>query len=223
MSTLRHPGSSEPGPGRAQRKGQKAVPPKGGARSDWDQRYREGAHKWRQPDPFLLAAYWKFIAPGRTGPGRALDVAGGVGRHALWLARRGWSVTLADISPVGLEEARRRARRAGVRLEVRQRDLRAGSLPRGRYDLVLVFFFLERKLFPALARALKPGGILIYKTYTRSQRKLKSGGPRDPRFLLKKGELRRAFPGLQVLSYREVMGEKAVAELVARKPMQDSE
>jgi SAM-dependent methyltransferase len=146
-----------------------------------------------------------------------LDVAGGVGRHALWLARRGWQVTVVDGSAVGLAEARRRARKAGVKLELRQRDLRAASLPRARYDLVLVFFFLERKLFPALARALKPGGILLYKTYTRPQRKLKSGGPRDPRFLLKKNELQRAFPGLQVLSYSEVVEEKAVAELVARK------
>ena len=140
-----------------------------------------------------------------------------MGRHALWLARRGWSVTLADISPVGLEEARRRARKAGVKLHLRQRDLRKARLPRARYDLVLVFFFLERKLFPALARALKPGGILLYKTYTRPQRKLNTGGPRDPRFLLKENELRRAFPGLQILSYREVVAEKAVAELVARK------
>ena len=140
-----------------------------------------------------------------------------MGRHALWLARRGWRVTLADISPVGLEEARRRARKAGVRLEVRHRDLRRARLPHGRYDLVLVFFFLERKLFPALARALKPGGTILYKTYTYPQSRLKTGGPKDPRFLLKKNELRRAFPGLQVLSYREVVAEKAVAELVARK------
>ena len=214
MSTLRRLGRSEPGPRKAQRKGPKAS--SHGA-VDWDQRYREGAHKWRRPDPFLLAAYRQFIAPGRARPGRALDVAGGVGRHALWLAKRGWRVTIADLSRVGLAEARRRARQAGVKLDLRRRDLRVERLPRGRFDLVVVFFFLERKLFPALARALKPGGILLYKTYTLPQRKLGTGGPKDPRFLLKKGELRRAFSGLQVLSYREVVGEKAVAELVARK------
>ncbi len=184
---------------------------------DWDQRYREGAHKWRTPDPFLPAAYRKFVArrPGKTG--RALDVAGGVGRHALWLARRGWQVTVLDGSRVGLAEARRRAGKAGIKLATRRMDLRSGRLPRGRYDLVLVFFFLERKLFPALVRALKPGGILIYKTYTLAQRKRHTGGPKDPRFLLKKNELRRAFPGLTVLLYREVTAEKAFAELVARK------
>jgi len=223
MSTLRRPGRSEPGSPRAQRKPPNAPPRGRQARLDWDQRYREGAHKWRQPDPFLLSAYRKFIAAGRRQPGRALDVAGGVGRHALWLARRGWQVTVADISGVGLEEAGRRARKAGVKVELLARDLRSGRLPRGRFDLVLVFFFLERKLFPALARALKPGGILLYKTYTLPQRKLNTGGPKDPRFLLKKGELRRAFRDLQVLSYREVVGEKAVAELVAQKPTQNSE
>ncbi|HXZ29239.1 MAG TPA: methyltransferase domain-containing protein [Terriglobales bacterium] len=214
MSTLRRPGRSEPAPRKTQRRGPRPSPHGG---SDWDQRYREGAHKWRQPDPFLPTAYRKFIAPGRPRPGRALDVAGGVGRHALWLARRGWQVTIADLSRVGLAEARRRARHAGVKLTLRRRDLRRGKLPRGRYDLVLVFFFLERKLFPALARALNPGGILLYKTYTRPQRNLGMGGPRDPSFLLRKNELRRAFPGLKVLSYREVVEAKAFAELVAQK------
>lgn len=217
MSTLRHPGRSEPGPRRAQRKGKKRASGGRATPVDWDQRYREGAHKWRQPDPFLPAAYRKFIAPALSRPGRALDVAGGVGRHALWLARRGWQVTVVDASTVGLAEARRRARQTGVKLSTRRMDLRSANLPRGGYDLVLVFFFLERKLFPALARALKPGGILVYKTYTLPQRKLGTGGPRDPRFLLRKGELQRAFPGLQVLSYDEVVGEKAVAELVARR------
>ena len=217
MSTLRRQGRSEPGAGKAQRKGKKV--PSGGRNTpvDWDQRYREGAHKWRQPDPFLPAAYRKFIAPGRGRPRRALDVAGGVGRHALWLARCGWQVTVVDGSKVGLAEARRRAREAGVKLVTRRMDLRTGRFPRGLYDLVLVFFFLERKLFPALARTLKPGGTILYKTYTRPQRRLSTGGPKDPRFLLKKNELRRAFPGLEVLSYREVVAEKAVAELVAKK------
>jgi tellurite methyltransferase len=214
MSTLRQPGSSEPGRGKAQRGGKKPPP---GIAADWDQRYREGAHKWRQPDAFLLSAYREFVARRLARPGRALDVAGGVGRHALWLARRGWQVTVVDGSAVGLAEARRRARKAGVKLTLRRMDLRSARLPRGPYDLVLVFFFLERKLFPALARVLKPGGLLVYKTYTLPQRKLNTGGPRDPRFLLRKSELRRGFPGLQVLSYSEVVGEKAVAELVARK------
>jgi len=62
-------------------------------RERWDARYRAGAGA-REPDPFLAAA-----AAWRTEPGRALDLAGGAGRHALALARAGWRVTLADGSP----------------------------------------------------------------------------------------------------------------------------
>ena len=85
-----------------------------------------------------------------------------------------------------------------------------------QYDLVLVFFFLQRELFPALAAALKPGGTLIYKTYTTAQKDF-PGGPSHPMFLLKPNELLRAFSSLRVLHYHETVREKGVAELVGRK------
>lgn len=186
----------------------------------WNQKYSEAPEKWLEPDAFLIHAYEKFL--GKT-PGRALDVAGGAGRQAIWLARQGWTITIVDVSEVGLRLAQENSKQAlgpsGARklISTQLGDLRSvNDLGHQEYDLVLVFFFLRRKLFPALVRALKPGGTLIYRTYTTAQLKF-DHGPRNPRVLLQPGELRQAFSELDILHYQETAIEKGVAELVARK------
>jgi tellurite methyltransferase len=183
----------------------------------WNKKYSERSHDSLEPDPFLVNAYDEFLA-GRP-PGSALDVAGGVGRHAIWLADRGWRVKLVDISEVGIQQAEENAKRtlttASIITELR--DLNATQeLGREQYDLVLAFFFLQRELFPALASALKPGGHLIYKTYTAEQKNF-TGGPSHPMFLLQPNELLRAFQSMRILHYHETIQEKGLAELVARK------
>jgi tellurite methyltransferase len=183
----------------------------------WDKKYRERSHGSLEPDPFLLSAHAEFLSasPG----GLALDVAGGVGRHAIWLAERGWRVQLMDISEVGLAQARENAGRsvAGLSIATELRDLNtAQDLGRDQFELVMVFFFLQRELFPALITALKPGGHLIYKTYTTEQQRF-DGGPTHPMFLLQHNELLHAFSSLRVLHYHETTEGKGVAELVARK------
>jgi 2-polyprenyl-3-methyl-5-hydroxy-6-metoxy-1,4-benzoquinol methylase len=191
-------------------------------KSSWNKKYSEGSHTSLAPDPFLLSAYDEFLAGNR--PGTALDVAGGVGRHAIWLAQRGWHVKLVDISEVGVKQAEENAKQTGtaslITAEVRDLNKRQ-DLGREQFDLVVVFFFLQRELFPALAAALKPGGILIYKTYTTEQQRLSTegvkSGPSHPMFLLQPNELLRAFSGLRVLHYHETISQKGVAELVARK------
>ena len=149
-----------------------------------------------------------------------MDVAGGVGRHALWLAKRKWKVTLVDVSDVALKLTQGSARKHRVNIETRLADLSTAAgrrlVMREQYDLMVVFFYLERKLFPALMRALKPGGILIYKTYTVEQARFR-GGPKHPQHLLKHNELLRAFRGLRVLHYRETVKDKGVAEFVGMK------
>jgi len=186
------------------------------ARVEWDRRYGEGSHRSLTPDPFLLNAYEDFVAPSFPKPGFALDLAGGVGRHALFLAERGWDVTLMDISKTGLAEAQHQAEQRKLRITFEQCDLTEGQLPASAFDLILVFFYLERALFPQLAAALKPGGILVYKTYTREQLRL-GGGPTHPMHLLESNELLHAFAGLRILHYHESIRDKAVAELVARR------
>jgi len=191
-------------------------------KSSWNKKYSEGSHTSLEPDPFLVSAYDEFLS-GRS-PGLALDVAGGVGRHAIWLAQRGWRARLVDISDIGIGQAEQNAKRTGTASSVSMEVLDLNTmenLGREQYDLVVVFFFLQRELFPVLTAALNPGGILIYKTYTTEQQRLSSegakSGPSHPMFLLEPNELLRAFSSLRVLHYHETIQEKGVAELVARK------
>src|SRR4029077_8862277 len=93
---------------------------------------------------------------------------------------------------------------------------RSHDLGREQFDLVLVFFYLQRALFPALISALRPGGFLIYKTYTTEQQKF-AGGPSHPMFLLQPNELLHALQSLRILHYHETITEKGVAELVGQK------
>lgn len=183
----------------------------------WNKKYSERSHSSLDPDPFLVSAYDEFLSS--NPPGNALDVAGGVGRHAIWLAQRGWRVKLLDVSEAGIKQAEENAERTGTAALVSTEigDLNTmQDLGREQYDLVVVFFFLQRELFPALTTALKPGGFLIYKTYTAEQKHF-IGGPSHPMFLLEPYELLHAFPSLRVLHYHETLREKGVAELVVRK------
>lgn len=186
-------------------------------RTLWDKKYREHSHSSLEPDPFLVSAFDEFL-PG-SAPGLALDVAGGVGRHSIWLAQRGWRVKLLDISEAGIKQAEENAKSTGtersISLEVCDLNLMQ-DLGREQYDLVLIFFFLQRELFPALISALKPGGLLIYKTYTTEQKNF-AGGPSHPMFLLEPNELLQGFSSLRALHYHETIQDKGVAELVARK------
>jgi len=186
----------------------------------WNQKYSEGSHASREPDPLLVSAYSEFI--GGSTPGSALDVAGGAGRHALWLAERGWKVTLVDVSEVGINLARKNLAKPPDKPPLSNVDFKVLDLEKVRdlgpekYDLILVFFYLQRELFPALISALKPGGFLIYKTYTIDQQRFPSG-PSHPMHLLQPNELLQAFASLRILYYHETLREKGVAELLARK------
>jgi len=185
----------------------------------WDRKHDERSHSSLTPDPLLVNAYDDFLSC--TTPGKALDLAGGVGRHAIWLAERGWQVRLLDISDVGIQQAKENARLTktdkSIITEIQDLD-GTQNFGSNEYDLILGFFFLQRKLFPVLISALKPGGHLIYKTYTTEQLRFNSShGPSNPAFLLQPNELLHAFSSMCVLHYHETIQEKGVAELVARK------
>lgn len=190
-------------------------------REMWDRKYREASHRLTDPDPLLPYAYQEFVEPLCPQGGTALDVAGGVGRHSIFMAKLGWKVRLLDISEIGIAQARRNASELGDLIDCQVTDLATGRWDVSRYDLVMVFFYLERGVFRQLAEAIRPGGLLIYKTYTHMAPKF-GKGPSHPMHLLKENELLHAFPGMTVLHYKESIRYRTVAELVARKNLENS-
>jgi len=181
-------------------------------RDRWNARYRDEPPA-QEPSPFVVG-----LAPLLPPRGRALDAAGGGGRHAIWLARRGLDVTLADVSEVALAIAAERARREGLGLQTVQVDLEAAPLPPGPWDVVVCACFLHRPLLAALAEALAPGGLLAvaHATRTNLERHPRPG----PSHVLEDGELPSLVRGLDVLSYEEGWLESGrhEARLVARRP-----
>ena len=185
-------------------------------RERWNQKYGESPGAWLEPDPFLARAFSEYIQPLFPHGGSALDLAGGAGRHSIWLAKQGWDVTLIDISETGVELARQNAGPLAAHIHFVIDDLTQFRASQTQFDLVMGFFYLERKIFPEIVKALRPGGLLLYKTYTTDQLKL-PGGPKDASHLLAPGELLRLVGGMRVLHDREVVAEKATAEIVATK------
>jgi SAM-dependent methyltransferase len=187
-------------------------------RERWNQKYRDSPASWLVPDPFLPWAFSEYILPLFPHAGSALDLAGGAGRHAIWMAKQGWEVTLIDTSDTGVEQARHNAGPLATHIHFVVDDLTHFKASQTQMDVVMGFFYLDRKTFPELLSAIRPGGLLLYKTHTTEQAKLGSG-PKDPAHLLRPGELEKLAAGLSILHYKEEVAEKATAELVARKPL----
>lgn len=184
-------------------------------REKWNATYRDEEVR-KGPSSFLVGL--DALLPRR---GRALDVGGGSGRHALWLARRGLTVTLADVSEVALERAARAASEEGLPLSTVRVDVEAEPLPPGPWDLIVCTYFLHRPLFAAFPDALAPGGWLAFAHATR--RNLERHPRPGPRFLLEDGELAtivHGLRGLDVVQLAEGWFEEGrhEARLVARKP-----
>lgn len=182
----------------------------------WEARYREGAAALAAaaPSPFL-AAHAHLLR------GRVLDVAAGAGRNALFLARRGCLVHAVDIAFAGLEAAASVARRDGLPLHCLQADLESLPLPDDHYDAVVNIRFLHRPLLPLLRRTVRPGGIVVFETFLADQ--AAAGHPRNPAFLLERGELARAFAGFTFLVLEEgrcddASGPAWLGRAVARRP-----
>jgi SAM-dependent methyltransferase len=150
--------------------------------------------------------------------GNALDVACGRGRNALWLAARGLSVDAVDRDADAIAALQAAALDRGLVVHARVADLESGTpdIPPAAFDVVVVTHYLHRPLFPALIAALKPGGLLVYETFTRAQ--AARGKPSNPAFLLEPGELRRLVAPLEIVAEREgVFGNSDVASVVVKR------
>ncbi|MDY7231735.1 class I SAM-dependent methyltransferase [Hyalangium rubrum] len=181
-------------------------------RQRWNTRYRE------QAGPSGPSGFLQSLVGQLPSTGRALEVAGGLGHDARWLARRGLDVTLVDVSDVALERAAAAAREEGVALRTQRVDVETEPLPPGPYALVVCLNFLWRPLFAAFPKVLAPGGLLVFAQPTRSN--LQRHPHPSARFLLEDGELPRLLQELEPVSYTEGWTEEGrhEARLVATLP-----
>jgi SAM-dependent methyltransferase len=150
--------------------------------------------------------------------GDAIDIACGHGRHALWLAQRGLTVRAIDRDRALIEALNLESRRRTLRVYAEVLDLERDDPQLGREigDVIVVVHYLHRPLFPHLIEALRPGGLLIYETFTRAQ--AARGKPTNPDFLLAPGELRTLVHPLEILTEREgTFDDREIASIVARR------
>lgn len=202
----------------------------GDAARVWDERYSASEFIFgTEPNAYLAAQGHRF-KPGQ----RALAVADGEGRNSVWLAGLGLEVDAFDISSVAAGKARALAQDAGVHVNYRVADCDAWDWTEGAYDLVVAIFIqfagpaLRSRLFARMARALKPGGLLIVQGYTPAQLELKTGGPGVLENLYTEELLRTEFAALQIVdleAYQAVLhegtrhaGPSALVGMVARQP-----
>lgn len=165
----------------------------------WNARYRDGERGSGAASPLLVEAV-KGLAPGR-----ALDLACGAGRNALFLAEQGWTVVAVDGSTVAIDLIRN----LHPRIEAMVLDLEREPLPfeNASFDLVCLIHFLHRPLFDHARRLLRPGGVIVTAIHT-----VRSG--MNPAYTVGIGELRGHFKDWEIIVDRE----DEIAELVARKP-----
>jgi tellurite methyltransferase len=181
----------------------------------WDARYAEGDAP-REPSSFVTAQAGRL-----PGSGTALDLAGGAGRHAIWLAQQGLDVTLLDVSEVALRIAGRWAGDAGVVLRLLRRDVITGRLPNGPFDVVLVHGFLHHDVLDRVPTVLAPGGLFLYSQATTTNLERHDRPP--ARFCVEPGEMARIADRLrlEVVELGEHWTPEGThrAELVARRPV----
>jgi SAM-dependent methyltransferase len=185
-------------------------------RARWDSKYEQGLPSLTEPDPFFISAYERFATSSRPKPGAALDLAGGLGRHALWLGSRGWQVTVVDVSDVAIGKLSEAALQLNVKLELLAGDAAEFRFEPAQFDLIVLFYHLDRSLFPRIVSALKPGGLLLCKMSLRwdSGESLTTASTNP----LHRNELPSLVPELDVLHHQErPVRDRGVVEFAGRK------
>lgn len=178
--------------------------------SDWDRRYAE------QPRPFGAVANATLVAElVALPPGRAVDLACGDGRHAAWLASRGWQVDAVDFSPVAISDAEREWQQdVGDSVRWHVGDALSWDPPE-RADLVLIAYLQTARLPLVIERArtwLRPDGRIVYLGHARDNLAYGVGGPRSPEVLPTVASLASALDGMEVLSLRHVVRPTAAGD-----------
>ncbi len=153
--------------------------------------------------------------------GKAIDIACGMGRNAVFLAEQGFAVTAVDVSEVALDLLDAEARRRDLVIETVPLDLETDAqLPAGPFDLLLNFFYLHRPLLAQELARVRPGGVIVLRTF--SSAGADRYGPISPEISLRAGELLEIFTDWEILLHEEGIEPSAkggsLAGIVARRP-----
>lgn len=182
----------------------------------WDERYAKNNDT---PQACQVLREFSHLLPSQ---GKALDLASGLGGNALLLSKTELTTTAWDLSRVAIEKVKALALLQSTEIDAKQRDAIIEPPLQNSFDVIVVSYFLERQLFPALLTALKPSGLLFYETFVRD--KPSGVGPSNPDYLLEQNELLRLCDGLIIRAYREEgligdesKGTRNVAMLVGQK------
>ncbi len=173
-------------------------------RDAWNERYAVDGLVWHaDPNRFLVSEVADLA------PGRALDLACGEGRNAVWLATLGWEVTGVDFSSVALAKGAGMARERDVTVEWIEADVVAWQPPAAAFDLVIVFYLqlpapARTAVNTAAAGALAPGGTLLVVGHDLTNLADGVGGPRDPAVLFTPDDVVTAVPDLRVVKAERV-------------------
>jgi tellurite methyltransferase len=182
----------------------------------WDERYRTAQRPAEDldaaPNPLLIET------AKRLQPGKALDLACGTGRNALWLAEQGWSVTAVDGAPAAIQILRQGAADRGLSIDARVADLESGEYPiePSTWDLIAISYYLQRDLFEPAKRGLAPGGVILAIVH------IAEPGEEPTYRRMRSGELDSYFQGWVILHRYEgkpndTAHQRPVAEIVATR------
>lgn len=168
----------------------------------WDGRYDREAYVYgSEPVEFLREQI------GRLGTGKALCLAAGEGRNAVYLAQQGFAVTAVDISARGLEKCLALAAERGVKVDTVVVDLDTYDMGRERWDLITDFYYHDLDLFPRVLAALKPGGHFILQNFSLEHPSIGRFGPRRPEYLAGPNQVLHPFLDWRIRYYEDVVVE----------------
>jgi len=170
------------------------------------------------PNPLLVEFIEAIDLDAKAVRPTAVDLGCGGGRDAVFLAKQGWQVSAIDHEARVIKRAKQLANRAGASVKFRNCDLKKnGCLTDQCFDLVLVMRFLNRELFEQIKQIVKPGGWIVFQTFSQGCEKF--GSPKNPNFILKPNELAEVFADFQIITDRidQISDGRPVASFIAQK------
>ncbi len=173
------------------------------AGEQWDARFDKSMYLYGTEPVEFLRSHVSDLPKGK-----ALCLAAGEGRNAVFLAEQGFEVTAMDASPKGLEKASKLAALRNVTIETEVGDIQHGyEMGVAKYDLITDFYYHDTSMLPDVMRALKPGGVFIMQNFSIDQLDTNRFGPKNPDYLVKPDEMLEKFAGHRIIYYEDLVVE----------------